>query len=193
MAPTKRGTLNTIAVLVIVLLSIGGGFAVQRIMRSYRLKEYPKNYEEAVSAYSAENRIPDYVVYASIKVRSDFDASLRSDDGRTGLFQLTDRQFYDLSNTEEESDPRLLYDKTRMQMDLLALREIRRLDRGMGGDVRRRGKGRRLDDYRQRRSEDSRFDTRQGNRGIRREDKRRGKDLQIALFRRIFRMSRPEE
>ena len=110
MAPTKRGTLNTIAVLVIVLLSIGGGFAVQRIMRSYRLKEYPKNYEEAVSAYSAENRIPDYVVYASIKVRSDFDASLRSDDGRTGLFQLTDLQFYDLSDSDEESDPRLLYD-----------------------------------------------------------------------------------
>lgn len=109
MAATKRGTANTIAVLAIFLLSICGGLLARHFLREYRLREYPRKYSEYVKEYSLDCRIPDYSVYAVIKVVSGFDASLNND-GKTGLFQLTADDYYRLSDPDDAPDPGLLYE-----------------------------------------------------------------------------------
>jgi len=107
---SKTSTRNVIAILVMLLISIAGGFITEQLLSNYRKGEYPREYPELVEEYAFDCRIPEWAVYASMKLRSGFNASLRSDDGKTGLFQLTDEQYYLLSDPADALDPGLLYD-----------------------------------------------------------------------------------
>ena len=100
------------AVVLVVALSIGFGFAFDAVMTSFEKREYPipDAYAEYVSRYSDEYGVPADIIYSVIKVESDFNGSAHGDDGAIGLMQLTPSILERLcSETGEELTPETLY------------------------------------------------------------------------------------
>ena len=108
----KKRLINTLAVLLILALSVGIGFVYSRYDIEKKKKEYPRSYQADVTALSYTYSVPVSVIYASVKVRSDFDPAKRTDDGKTGLLQLTAEQYYRFEDElgGRASDPGLLYE-----------------------------------------------------------------------------------
>ncbi|MBQ4140060.1 MAG: transglycosylase SLT domain-containing protein [Clostridia bacterium] len=95
----SRKFLNSLVVLLILILSVGCGFLYDILFTQYRLKEYPRQYNDTVISCYYEYAVPVSVIYATVKMESDYDSSLVSDDGRIGLMQLT-RDEYDILSAE---------------------------------------------------------------------------------------------
>ena len=53
----------------------------------------PKNYDEYVAKYAEEYNIPEYVLFAVIKVESNFDPKAKSSAGAMGLMQMMPSTF----------------------------------------------------------------------------------------------------
>ncbi|MCQ2427808.1 MAG: transglycosylase SLT domain-containing protein [Clostridia bacterium] len=110
MAASKTATRNVIAILAMLLLSVAGGLLTERALSSVRQAEYPRGYDEFIVPAAYENRIPEWAAFAAVKMRSDFEAAKRSPEGLVGLFQLSEEQYYILSDPSDALDPGLLYD-----------------------------------------------------------------------------------
>ena len=107
----KNRFVNAVAILLIAAISLGFGYVYTRYSREKELEEYPRKYQAEITPLSYTYSVPVAVIYASVKVRSDFDPALTSDDGKTGLFQLTAEQYAELEALmgNEPTDPGLLY------------------------------------------------------------------------------------
>lgn len=107
----SKKTANSLAVILILLLSVGCGFLYDTAFTQYRLREYPRQYNDTVIACYYEYGVPVSVIYATVKLESDFDSSLVSEDGRIGLMQLT-REEYDALSAElgKQKDSGLLFE-----------------------------------------------------------------------------------
>lgn len=82
-----------IAVLLIVCISLGLGIAVNEIWNYIERKTHPKSYAEIISAASVEFDVPEYIIYATIKVESNFDPEAESSAGARGLMQMLPSTF----------------------------------------------------------------------------------------------------
>ncbi len=89
-----------IAVTLITLIAILAGFAVDIIWGIVEKKTHPDDYSEYVEKYAAEYNVPEYVIYAIIKVESDFDADAESRVGARGLMQMMPATFEWLTGEE---------------------------------------------------------------------------------------------
>lgn len=85
---------NSLVVILILILSVGCGFLYDILFTQYQLREYPRQYNDTVIACYYEYAVPVSVIYASVKMESDYDSGLVSDDSEIGLMQLT-REEYD--------------------------------------------------------------------------------------------------
>lgn len=95
----------------IIALSIGIGFLYDHIWQRIDLKTYPKDFAEYVEAYSKEYGIPEYVVYSTIKVESNFQTAALSKKGAVGLMQITPDTFEWLQLLKgEKLEDGMLYD-----------------------------------------------------------------------------------
>ena len=76
--------------ILIVSISLGIGFSVDAICTRFEKKNNPRPnaYVEYVEKYSNMYGIPEYIIYATIKVNSDFASDSVSEDGRIGLMQI---------------------------------------------------------------------------------------------------------
>jgi soluble lytic murein transglycosylase len=90
----SRKFLNSLVVILILIVSVGCGFLYDALFTQHRLREYPRQYNDTVIACYYEYGVPVSVIYANVKLASDFSSGLVSDDGRIGLMQLT-REEYD--------------------------------------------------------------------------------------------------
>ena len=91
-----KKTTNTqriIAVLIILCLSIGGGIAINEIWNIIDKKLHPTEYSEIIADASKEFDIPQYIIYATIKVESNFDPMAVSSAGAIGLMQMIPSTF----------------------------------------------------------------------------------------------------
>ena len=106
----SRKFLNSLVVILILILSVGCGFLYDILFTKYRLREYPRQYNDTVIACYYEYAVPVSVIYATVKMESDYDSSLVSDD-EIGLMQLT-RDEYDLLSSElgKRTDSGLLFE-----------------------------------------------------------------------------------
>ena len=106
----SRKFLNSLVVILILILSVGCGFLYDILFTQYRLREYPRQYNDTVIACYYEYAVPVSVIYATVKMESDYDSSLVSDD-EIGLMQLT-RDEYDLLSSElgKRTDSGLLFE-----------------------------------------------------------------------------------
>lgn len=95
----NRKFLNSSIVILILILSVGCGFLYDALFTRHRIKEYPRQYNDTVIACYYEYGVPVSVIYADIKIESDYDSGLVSEDGRIGLMQIT-REEYDILAAE---------------------------------------------------------------------------------------------
>ncbi len=107
----SRKFFNSLVVILILILSVGCGFLYDILFTQYRLREYPRQYNDTVIACYYEYAVPVSVIYATIKTESDYDSGFVSDDGEIGLMQLT-RDEYDSLSAElgKQKDSGLLFE-----------------------------------------------------------------------------------
>ncbi|MCD8056122.1 MAG: lytic transglycosylase domain-containing protein [Clostridiales bacterium] len=107
----KKTILRSVVVILILSLSIGLGFLIEKGLTLLDEKNYPQEYSAYVSEYSELYGVPEYIVYAVIKTESNFDSSLLSSSGAIGLMQLLPETFEMLNDlTGEEHETGMLYD-----------------------------------------------------------------------------------
>ena len=94
----RKTLINSLIIILIIALSIGCGFLYDRLADSYQRNKYPREYNDTVSALSLEYRVPTWAIYTAIKMRSDFDSALKTDDGGIGLFSLTKEQYAEIGS-----------------------------------------------------------------------------------------------
>ena len=95
----SRKFLNSLVVILILVISVGCGFLYDALFTRHRLREYPRQYNDTVIACYYEYGVPISVIYANVKMSSDFNSGLVSEDGRIGLMQIT-RKEYDVLAAE---------------------------------------------------------------------------------------------
>ena len=89
-----------IAILLILCISIGLGIFIDRAWTFIERALHPTDYAEIISAASIEFDVPEYIIYATIKVESDFDPYAVSSAGAVGLMQMIPRTFEWLTGEE---------------------------------------------------------------------------------------------
>lgn len=117
--------LNSLAITFILILSVGCGFLYDILFTQYRLKEYPRQYNDTVIACYYEYSVPVSVIYGTVKMQSDYDSALVSGE-RIGLMQLS-REEYDLLSSEmgKRIDSGLLFDpKTNIEIGAYKLSKL---------------------------------------------------------------------
>ena len=65
--------LNTLAITLILILSVGCGFLYDILFTQYRLREYPRQYNDTVIACYYDHAVPVSVIYGTIKMQSDYE------------------------------------------------------------------------------------------------------------------------
>ena len=111
MSKTNKALRNTIAIIIILAVSVGLGFAYERIAKSLEKSAHPLLYEDFVVKYSGEYNVPQELIYAVIKAESGFKIDAVSHAGAIGLMQIMPTTFEDMSNRlGEETVEGLLYD-----------------------------------------------------------------------------------
>ena len=85
--------MRTVAVLLIIAIAFGIAFGIDLLCNKLEEGTHPLEYSEYVEQYAGEYNIPEYVIYAVIKVESDFDPLAKSSVGAMGLMQMMPSTF----------------------------------------------------------------------------------------------------
>ena len=84
----KQAVKRSAVAIILVALAISAGFLIQKLYYAVQNKNYPKGYSEYVEKYSAQYNVPEEVIYAVIKVESNFVYNARSYKSAHGLMQI---------------------------------------------------------------------------------------------------------
>ena len=106
-------TKRILTLLVILALSFVFAAITDTVWRLAETTVYPKKYEEFVTKYSQEYNVPEDVIYATIKVESNFDPEAISSAGARGLMQMMPSTFEWLTGDEHLAEhllPTALFD-----------------------------------------------------------------------------------
>ena len=90
---SNNSTKKIISLVCIILAAVILGLAVNFLWIFIERQLYPKDYEEIIARYSDEYGVPEYIIYATIKVESDFDPNALSSAGAVGLMQMMPSTF----------------------------------------------------------------------------------------------------
>lgn len=93
-------TVSVILLIGIVILALGFAVGLDALLNKVEENAHPREYGEYVSKYAKEYNIPEYVIYAIIKVESNFSPTARSSAGAMGLMQMTEPTFLWLTGGE---------------------------------------------------------------------------------------------
>ena len=98
---TKGGSLKRAAVVCLIpCLAVGAGIALNHLWRMWDAHTHPKDYVDYVEQYAEEYDVPADVIWAVIKVESDFDPLAESSVGARGLMQMMPATFDWLTGKE---------------------------------------------------------------------------------------------
>ena len=84
----KEAIKRSIAVIIILGIAVAAGFGADRLFSAIQSKNYPRAYSEYVTKYAKTYGVPESVVYATIKVESNFRYDAESYKSAKGLMQL---------------------------------------------------------------------------------------------------------
>lgn len=84
----KKAIKRSVVVIILVALAIAGGYAVQNLYYAVQSRNYPRGYSEYVEKYAEMYGVPESVIYAVIKVESNFKYDATSYKNARGLMQL---------------------------------------------------------------------------------------------------------
>ena len=100
----KQAIKRSVVVIVLVALAIAGGFVIQHLYYAVQNRNYPRGYSEYVEKYSEMYGVPESVIYAVIKVESNFKYDAESYKSARGLMQLMPGT-YEWLCAKEDIDP----------------------------------------------------------------------------------------
>lgn len=107
----KNAVTRSIAIILILAVSVGAGFIIDSICDGIDRKTHPLKYTEYVEKYSAQYSVPKEIIYANIKTESGFKSNAVSSAGAVGLMQMMPETFLWLcEKNEEELEAGMLYD-----------------------------------------------------------------------------------
>lgn len=107
----KNALRRTLVAILIIALSLGIGYAYDRIRDKIDRRLYPRDYQTYVERYSAMYGVPEHIIYGVIKVESNFQSNAVSSAGAVGLMQITPDTFTWLCERQHETlDQGMLYD-----------------------------------------------------------------------------------
>ena len=107
----KNAVTRSIAIILILAISIGAGFIIDSICDGIDRKTHPLKYTEYFEKYSEQYSVPKEIVYATIKTESGFKSNAVSSAGAVGLMQLMPETFLWLcEKNREELEAGMLYD-----------------------------------------------------------------------------------
>ena len=95
-ASSKRPVVIALIAVVAILI----GFLADAIWTQIDRMQHPTDYQEIVSHYAEEYNVPEDIIFAVIKVESDFDPEAESSAGAMGLMQLMPSTFEWLTGKE---------------------------------------------------------------------------------------------
>ena len=96
----KASSRRSLVIILIICASILIGFVTDALWSLIDKAQHPVDYEEIISRYSEEYNIPKDVIFAVIKVESDFDPEAESSAGAMGLMQMIPSTFEWLTGKE---------------------------------------------------------------------------------------------
>lgn len=96
----KQTTRRALAILLIIAIAIGIGFATDAVWTWIERANHPQTYADIIEKYAAEYNIPKEVIFSVIKAESGFDPSARSEDDALGLMQMVPDTFEWLTGEE---------------------------------------------------------------------------------------------
>ena len=96
----KKHTHRALAILLIIALSVGIGFAANALFEVLERKSHPQDFADIIQKYSEEYTIPKEIIFAVIKTESSFDPSAKSHKDAIGLMQMIPSTFEWLTGDE---------------------------------------------------------------------------------------------
>lgn len=84
----KEAVKRSVVVIILIALAVAAGFGADKLFSAIKSKNYPRAYSEYVEKYAKEYGVPKDVIYAVIKVESDFKYDAESYKSAKGLMQL---------------------------------------------------------------------------------------------------------
>jgi soluble lytic murein transglycosylase len=87
-------------ILLLLILALGAAFGTDYAFRTAEEISHPREYSDLITTYATRYNIPEYVVYAVIKVESNFDPKAESSVGARGLMQMMPSTFKWLTGNE---------------------------------------------------------------------------------------------
>ncbi len=107
----KKAAARSVTIIVILGLALLIGAVYNSVWHSIDKKNHPREYSSLVEIYAAEYGVPEHVVYAVMKVESNFVSNKVGANGEIGLMQLSEETFHRLlTMTKENLDAGILYD-----------------------------------------------------------------------------------
>jgi len=94
----KSSAKRPLVIVLIICAAILLGFVTDAIWSLIEKSQYSTDYEEIVSRYSEEYNVPKDLVFAVIKVESDFDPKAESSAGALGLMQMMPDTFAEITD-----------------------------------------------------------------------------------------------
>lgn len=96
----KASSKRSLVIVLLICAAILLGFVTDAIWSLIDKANHPADYEEIISRYSEEYNIPKDIIFAVIKVESDFDPKAESSAGAMGLMQMIPSTFEWLTGKE---------------------------------------------------------------------------------------------
>jgi len=91
----RKTLARTIAIIMIIIVSVALGYAYDRITVNLEKKSHPipDAYKEIVEKYAEEYDVPKEIIYSVINTESSFNSAAVSDSGAIGLMQIMPETF----------------------------------------------------------------------------------------------------
>ncbi|MBQ7940037.1 MAG: lytic transglycosylase domain-containing protein [Clostridia bacterium] len=107
----KNTARRSVVIVVILVLSILCALVYQLAWDEIDRRRYPQEFSEYVTEFSDMYGVPEYVIYAVIKVESDFTSNAESHAGAIGLMQIMPDSFDWISmRLKRTSEVGMMYD-----------------------------------------------------------------------------------
>lgn len=94
----KASAKRPLVIVLIICAAILIGFVTDAVWTLIEKSQHPTDFEEIVSRYSEEYNVPRELIFAVIKVESDFDPEAKSSAGALGLMQMMPDTFEELTD-----------------------------------------------------------------------------------------------
>ena len=91
---------RSVAIISIICIALVAGILINFVWTLFEKLAYPRKYSEYVEKYAAEYNIPEALIYATIKVESNFEPNAVSTAGAKGLMQIMPGTFKWLTSDE---------------------------------------------------------------------------------------------